>query len=151
MPERTDRDDRKCRKRSKEEDTSFYFAFMRNDYELGFAVLDYISGWTHVFIVTAVLAYYSVILRNGVLIYSLHEAGPRHLDHPIRKELCKSRPLLDLQMYVSARVSILQTCLCWCSAQNYPLFLSIAKAHVLCSLNMSGDSLLQCPLLLIMC
>lgn len=51
MPERTDRDDRKCRKRSKEEDTSFYFAFMRNDYELGSAVLDYVSGWTHVFIV----------------------------------------------------------------------------------------------------
>lgn len=51
MPERTDRDDQKCRKRSKEEDASFYFAFMRNDYELGSAVLDYVSGWTHVFIV----------------------------------------------------------------------------------------------------
>jgi len=43
-PERTDRDDHKCRKRSREEDASFYFAFMRNDYELGSAVLDYVSG-----------------------------------------------------------------------------------------------------------
>lgn len=39
-----------------------------------------------IYSVTAVLAYYSVILRNGVLIYSLHEAGPRHLDHATKEE-----------------------------------------------------------------